>query len=157
MIILGLDPGLANTGWGVIESVRGRHRHLAHGAVVTPSTQPTGQRLNTIFQAIQVVIQRYQPHYAGIENLYFAKNETSAIPVAQARGILLLLLHQAGVVTGELTPVQIKQAVTGHGRSDKREVQTLVQILLGLNELPTPDHAADALAAALAFETHQAR
>ncbi len=155
MIILGLDPGLANTGWGVIESNGGRLRYIAHGAIVTKPSTSIGERLNHIYEEVLKVIENYRPSHGAIENLYFAKNESSAIPVAQARGILLLLLQRHGVVAGELTPIQIKQAVTGNGRSDKKEVQQLVKILLGLNTIPTPDHSADALAAAIAFDMNK--
>lgn len=155
MIILGLDPGLANTGWGVIQSNRGRLKYIAHGAIVTSSKEDYGVRLKIIYDSIGEIIQKYQPIYAGIENLYFAKNKKSAMPVAQARGILLLLLCQNNIFAGELTPMQIKQAVTGSGRSAKIEVQALVKILLGMKEIPKPDHSADALAAAIAFDINR--
>lgn len=147
--VLGLDPGLADTGYGVIEAGRGRIRHLDHGPIKTSSTLPTGARLEIIRDKITEIIERFRPVQAGIESLYFAKNITSAIPVAQARGVLLLTLYEFGIPAFEFAPQQIKVAITGSGRADKRQVQELVQLLLGLDEYPKPDHAADALAAAI--------
>lgn len=155
--VLGLDPGLADTGYGVIEAGKGRIRHVAHGSIVTSPNDPTGARLEQIRDRIVEVIEHYNPRQAGVESLYFAKNITSAIPVAQARGVLLLTLRQFGVPAFEFAPQQIKSAITGTGRADKRQVQELVQMLLGLEELPKPDHAADALAAAICcFHTQDA-
>lgn len=155
MIILGLDPGLANTGWGVIETQRGRFKALAHGSITTSPKQETGERLNIIFNEIQKVIDRFSPQYAGIESLFFAKNQSSAMPVAQAKGILHLLMYQNNIQPAEFTPIQIKQSVTGSGKASKSEVQQLVKILLGMQQIPKPDHAADALAAAITFEMNK--
>ncbi len=147
--ILGLDPGLAETGYGIIEERGGRYVHICHGVISTPPSMELGQRLESIYQHIQTLIRTYQPKEAGVETLYFARNATSAIPVAEARGVALLALAQAGLVTGSYPPQAIKQAIVGHGKAEKHQVQELVRILLGLNAVPKPDHAADALAAAI--------
>lgn len=155
--VLGLDPGLADTGYGVIEAGAGRIRHLDHGSIVTTPDLPTGARLEKIRDGVVKLIDTYRPTQAGIESLYFAKNITSAIPVAQARGVLLLTLHEHGVEAFEYAPQQIKVAITGSGRADKRQVQELVQMLMHLADYPRPDHAADALAAAICcYHTHGA-
>ena len=147
--VLGLDPGLADTGYGIIEISNGELRHLDHGSVRTASDLATGERLHIIQKAIVKLIRRYRPAAAGIESLYFAKNITSAIPVAQARGVLLLTLHISGIPAKEFAPQEIKLAISGSGRADKRQIQEIVRVLIGLPEYPKPDHAADALAAAI--------
>lgn len=147
--VLGLDPGLADTGYGVIEAGNGHVRHLTHGTIVTASSSTTGARLAEIRQAVVAIIEEFRPMQAGIESLYFAKNISSALPVAQARGVLLLTLHEHAVPAFEFAPQQIKAAITGSGRADKQQVQELVRMLLGLADNPKPNHAADALAAAI--------
>ncbi|HOV38228.1 MAG TPA: crossover junction endodeoxyribonuclease RuvC [Spirochaetales bacterium] len=147
--ILGLDPGLAETGYGIIEEQGGRYVHVCHGVISTPASMELGERLQFIYQDIQNLISTYDPEEAGVETLYFARNATSAIPVAEARGVALLALAQAGLTTGSYPPQAIKQAIVGHGKAEKRQVQELVRILLGLETIPKPDHAADALAAAI--------
>ena len=147
--VLGLDPGLADTGFGVIEVGKGHIRYLDHGSIATSPKLTTGERLQKIRDAVVEVIERHRPAKAGVETLYFSKNVSSAIPVAQARGVLLLTLHELGVPAFEFSPQQIKSAITGSGRADKRQVQELVRMLLGLSDYPKPDHAADALAAAI--------
>lgn len=150
MIVLGLDPGLANTGWGVIEYKDNHYRYIAHGVVKTSSSLSNATRLHQIFTQIQDVLTSYAPSMAGIETLYFAKNRTSALDVAQARGVLLLLLEQRGIKISELTPNQIKQSVSGSGSASKDGVAKMVQILLGAKMGAMPDHCSDALAAAIA-------
>lgn len=147
--ILGLDPGLAETGYGIIEERRGRYVHVCHGVISTPPSMELGERLDSIFRHIQSLIRTYQPMEAGVETLYFAKNASSAIPVAEARGVALLALAQAGLTTGSYPPQAIKQAIVGVGKAEKHQVQELVRIILGLDTVPKPDHAADALAAAI--------
>lgn len=147
--VLGFDPGLANTGWGVIDADTNRFKLVSYGTISTPANMPQGERLNIIFKQSEEVIRKFNPEIAGIESLYFAKNITSAIPVAQARGILLLSLFQSGIEAEEYTPQQIKLAVTGSGKAEKQQIQEMIRILLGLREKPKPDHAADALGAAL--------
>lgn len=147
--ILGIDPGLAQTGWGVIETGSGRYLHVAHGTVVTAARTPLGERLAAIRDGLREIVGIHSPDRAGIESLFFFKNVTSAIPVAQARGVVLLMLHEAGIPAVELPPGEIKRSITGAGRADKRQVQEMVRLLLGLDGIPKPDHAADALAAAI--------
>jgi crossover junction endodeoxyribonuclease RuvC len=147
--ILGVDPGLAHTGWGVIDSSGGRYRLLAHGVITTTPQEHPGARLDRLYREIVTLLERYGPTEAGVENLYFAKNATSAIPVAQARGVVLLALERAGVRAAEYTPQAIKQAIVGQGRAEKAQVQELLRVILGIAEVPAPDHAADALAAAI--------
>jgi crossover junction endodeoxyribonuclease RuvC len=148
-VILGIDPGLAATGYGVIEVVPNRFRHRDHGVITTEPGVPLGERLSYIYTELQKLIHAYGPSAAGIESLYFARNATSVIPVAEARGVTLLALTQAGLTPGEYPPQDIKQAVVGQGRAEKEQVQEVVRLLLGLTERPAPDHAADALAAAI--------
>ncbi|MFP4153392.1 MAG: crossover junction endodeoxyribonuclease RuvC [Alkalispirochaeta sp.] len=148
-LVLGIDPGLASTGWGVIRGDRGRISCVGYGVVRTASSQEVGERLGKIYDAIVDMVRRYAPDAAGIEGLYFTKNTTSAIPVAQARGVVLLALNQLGVPAREFTPQVIKQGVVGTGQADKEQVMQMVRIVLGMEEVPRPDHAADALAAAV--------
>lgn len=148
-IILGIDPGLAETGYGLIAVESNRFRHLDHGVIRTAAEDDPGSRLHELYQRLGELLDRFTPSDAGIESLYFARNVTSAIPVAQARGVVLLLLHERGITAAEYPPQAIKQAIVGQGRAEKHQVQDLVRVLLGLAEIPRPDHAADALAAAI--------
>jgi crossover junction endodeoxyribonuclease RuvC len=147
--ILGVDPGLAHTGYGIIDYSLSRLFHVAHGVISTPPEMETGRRLLCIYARLAALIEEYAPAEAGIENLYFAKNITSALPVAQARGVAFLLFAQKSLTVGDYSPTVIKRAIVGSGRADKTQVQELVKLLLGLKELPRPDDAADALAAAI--------
>ncbi|HAK47087.1 MAG TPA: crossover junction endodeoxyribonuclease RuvC [Spirochaeta sp.] len=147
--ILGFDPGLANTGWGIIDADASRFKAIAYGTISTPADIPIGERLDMIFKKSSDIVKKFEPELAGIESLYFTKNVTSAIPVAQAKGILLLSLFHSGIEAEEYTPQQIKQAITGSGRAEKNQVQEMIRILLGLKDVPKPDHAADALGAAV--------
>jgi crossover junction endodeoxyribonuclease RuvC len=147
--ILGIDPGLANAGWGIIIHDGIRSRYIAHGVIKTDSKSPMADRLLFLYEELSKVIEEYKPHTAGIETLYFAKNVSSAMPVAEARGALILCLAKHGITVGQYTPLQIKQAVVGNGRAEKHQVQSMVALLLNLKEIPKQDHAADALAAAL--------
>jgi len=149
MIILGVDPGLAKTGYGVIRIEGDRIHHVSHRIISTAADIATGERLSIIYSGITAAVKLHRPDYAAVENLYFSKNISSAFPVAQARGVVLLALAQGGVETREYTPLEIKQAITGNGRAEKRQVQELVRFLLALQEIPKPDHASDALAAAI--------
>lgn len=149
MIVLGIDPGLAYTGYGIITATTGRFKLVDQGVIKTSSSDNAGKRLTTIYSELQKLISEYKPEQAGVESLYFAKNSSSAIPVAQARGVVLLILSQYNVNACEYPPQAIKQAIVGNGRAEKEQVQELIRILLGLREIPRPDHAADALAAAI--------
>lgn len=149
MTVLGVDPGLASLGWGVIRSKGGKHTHVDHGVIETPSGWEREKRLLHIHQELCAVIERYRPIQGAVEILFFTKNITSALPVAEARGVAILAMAQKGIKVAEYTPMQIKQALVGIGRADKLQVQEMVKLLLGLAEIPRPDHAADALAAAV--------
>lgn len=151
--VLGIDPGIAATGWGVVECEGSRYRHIGHGVVKTSAREHVGERLKRIYDQIQEVISEFHPEIAGLESIYFARNATSAIPVAQAKGVVLLALAQAGVDSHEYPPQAIKQAILGQGRAEKKQVQEMVRVLLGLHEIPKPDHAADALATAICHAT----
>ena len=154
-IILGIDPGLANTGWGVISQRGARFNCLAYGCVSTESSMPLAERLRKIHEQIGAVIARYQPTCVGIETVWFGQNITAAFATGQARGAALVACAQANMQVGEFSPKQIKLAVVGEGGAGKEQVQYMVKQLLALSDLPRPDHAADALAAALCYTTHE--
>ena len=147
--IIGVDPGLASTGWGVLEFSDGRMRYLAHGCIETRAEESRGERLHIIHKSFLKILKSYKPSEAAMESLYFGKNISSAMSVAEARGVLLLALTAQGIPTLELTPHAIKQAVVGVSRAEKSQVQEMVRLVLGLKEIPKPDHAADALGAAI--------
>jgi len=147
--ILGIDPGLASTGWGVLEDVDGSVHYIDHGIIVTKADQARADRLFFILQSIRSIIKKYKPSYAAIENLYFGKNVSSAIPVAEARGVISAAVAEKGIPLLELTPNAIKTGVAGTVKADKKQVQEMVRIILKLDKAPKPDHAADALAAAI--------
>ena len=147
--VLGIDPGLANTGFGVVDYCDGKYRMISYGCITTKADQPHGERLLTIYSRLCAVIDEFKPDEAGMETLFFAKNVTSAMGVAEARGVVTLCLAQHCIKLGEYQPNQIKQAVTGTTKADKELVERYVKILLGLKTEPKPDHAADALAGAI--------
>ena len=154
-IILGIDPGLAHTGWGIVSQNGGRFGCLAYGCVSTSGDAPLAQRLAKIYEQIGAVIARYEPTCVGIETVWFGQNITAAFATGQARGAALVACAQAGLEVGEFSPKQIKLAVVGEGSADKMQVQYMVKQLLALSEIPRPDHAADALAAAICYTTHE--
>jgi crossover junction endodeoxyribonuclease RuvC len=147
--IIGIDPGLASTGWGLVEYSRGRIRYLAHGCIDTKADSPRGDRLFFICRSLQEVLDTWEPGEAAMETLYFGRNVSSAIPVAEARGVLFMALAERGLPVLELTPNDIKRGVAGVSRADKRQIQEMVRLLLNLPVIPSPDHAADALGAAI--------
>lgn len=149
MIVLGIDPGLANTGWGVVESRGSSLRCLAYGCVTTPAASPLAARLAAIHDELAEVIERYQPTDCSVESVYFGVNAKSAFATGQARGAALVAVARAGLRLGEYGPSEIKLAVVGTGAADKGQVQYMVKRLLGLAAEPRPDHAADALAAGI--------
>jgi len=149
-IILGIDPGFADLGYGVIEIGGGKDRCLAYGSIQTPAKQPLGERLKSAYDQLVAIVDRYDVQAAGIERLFFSVNAKTAMDVAEARGVIRLCLEQRGIKYLELGPGEIKSAVTGNGRAGKSEMQKMVKMLLGLKEIPKPDDAADALAVALA-------
>ncbi len=149
MLILGLDPGLATTGYGLVEGDGTAMRAVEYGVIETPPNTPLGARLAQLYHEIRALLERCHPHSAAVEELFFATNARTAIMVGEGRGVILLALAEAGVPVVEYTPLQIKQAVTGYGLADKQQVQQMVQLLLSLSDVPRPDDAADALAASI--------
>ena len=151
MIVIGIDPGIATVGYGIIE-MSGAHpqvHHLDHGALVTSKSMRQQERLLRIYDEISALIAEHDPYCVAMEKLYFSKNVTSALQVAEARGVILLATADRGVPVEEYTPQQVKMAVTGWGRANKRQIQWAVRRLLDLDRIPQPDDAADALAVAI--------
>ncbi|MCI8331738.1 MAG: crossover junction endodeoxyribonuclease RuvC [Clostridiales bacterium] len=149
MIILGIDPGFAIVGYGVIEYKAGRFRTLGYGAVTTPAHIEMPKRLQMIYDELTAIMAKYRPDDVAIEELFFHSNHTTAIAVAEARGIILLTAQQAGVRIFEYTPLQVKQAVVGYGRAEKKQVIAMTNQLLSLEKGPKLDDTADALAIAV--------
>lgn len=149
VIILGIDPGLANTGWGLVEADGSRFRCLAYGCIRTSGTEDTARRCKTVRDGLADLIARYVPGEAAIENIYFSRNVATAMATGHARGAALVAVADAGLPVGEYGPGEIKLAVVGTGSADKGQVTYMVRTILGLDHDPTPDHAADALAAAI--------
>lgn len=150
MRILGIDPGTGILGFGVVDVDEQGKLHLVDAGVIrTPVKEDDAVRLQTIFDELSDIVMQNKPDVMSIEKLFFARNVTTAMTVAQARGVVLLVGQQNGLTMYEFTPMQIKQAVTGYGKAEKKQVQEMVRTLLGLQEVPKPDDAADALAAAI--------
>jgi crossover junction endodeoxyribonuclease RuvC len=149
VIVLGIDPGVANTGYGVVASHQGRLVALDGGVIATPPGQDAAERLAAIHTAVARLIDDYRPDALAVEDLYFGANARSAFAVGQARGVVLLAAGQRRVLTASYTPQQVKAAVCGSGKAEKDQVQRMVQALLSLTDIPKPDHAADALAVAI--------
>lgn len=156
MRVLGIDPGTATTGYGVVEEVNGDLKPLAFGVIRTPADRPLPARLQLIYRALRELAVKWGPTVAAVEELFFSRNVRTAMSVGQARGVTLLALADIGLNVAEYTPLAIKQAVTGYGNADKAQVQEMVRLLLGLAEVPRPDDAADALAVAICH-LHSAR
>ena len=149
MRILGIDPGYAIVGYGVIEARNGRYRPVEYGAVTTQAGEDFGLRLKEIYDGMAELLDTLKPQAASVEKLYFTNNKTTGIGVAEARGVILLALAQAGVPLFEYTPMQVKQGVTGYGKAQKYQLQEMTRRLLNLPEIPKPDDTADALALAI--------
>ncbi|HEX3082387.1 MAG TPA: crossover junction endodeoxyribonuclease RuvC [Candidatus Saccharimonadia bacterium] len=149
MRIIGIDPGTATTGFGVIDVDRGRFTFVDAGVITTPAHTPMPERLMTLHTELVQVIAEVRPDQAAVELLFFATNVTTAIAVGQARGVILLSLAEAGLAAAEYTPMQIKQAVTSYGGAKKPQIQEMVKLLLHLPTIPKPDDAADGLAIAI--------
>ena len=150
MRILGIDPGYAIVGYGVVDAVSGRYRPVEYGAVTTQAGEDFPARLREIYEGMTQLIAQHRPQAAAVEKLYFTNNKTTGIGVAEARGVILLALAQAEVPLYEYTPMQVKQAVTGYGKALKPQVQEMTRKLLNLPAVPKPDDTADALALAIA-------
>ena len=148
MIVLGIDPGTAALGYGIVERTGGRLREVDHGCLVTSPDSGLPDRLLAIHSLVDELLTLHQPHLLGIERLFFSRNVQTAFAVGQARGVVLLAAAQHGTPVREATPNEVKSAITGYGAADKEQVQRMVQLVLGMSELPRPDDAADALAIA---------
>ena len=149
MRILGIDPGFAIVGWGIIDSERGNIRPVAYGAITTPAHTSLESRLLTIQRDLESLIEKYKPDEMAIEELFFNTNITTGIAVAEARGVILCTAHRLGIKISEYTPLQVKQAVVGYGKAEKHQVISMVTSLLKLPKPPKPDDAADAVAIAI--------
>lgn len=149
MKILGIDPGTATTGFGVITKDGPKLKFVDAGVISTPKDTEMKDRLGTIYDCMTQLIEEHKPDCVALELLYFATNVTTAISVGQARGVVMLAIGQAGLPLFEYTPMQVKQAVTGYGRADKKQIQEMVKMMLGLDGIPKPDDAADGLAIAI--------
>ena len=149
MIILGIDPGLAIVGWGVVESVKGTVVPIAYGAITTPAHTDIEARLLMIQNDLETIIEKYKPEEMAVEELFFNTNITTGIAVAEARGVILCTAHRLGVKISEYTPLQVKQAVVGYGKAEKQQVISMVTSILKLKKPPKPDDTADAVAIAI--------
>ncbi len=149
MIILGIDPGYAIVGWGVVDYQNTRFRPLAYGAITTPADMEFSARLERIYDEMSLILAKYKPQEASVEELFFTNNKTTGIGVGQARGVILLACRKAGVPVSEYTPMQVKQAVVGYGKAEKKQVMEMTKVLLSLPSVPKPDDTADALAMAI--------
>lgn len=150
MLVIGIDPGTATTGYGLVREERdGTLTMVAYGAVITPAGEEMPKRLVQLHNELAQLISLHRPESGAVEKLFFQKNVKTAITVAQGRGVALLALAQAGLSIGEYTPLEVKQSVVGYGNADKAQVQQMVRALLGLDKIPKPDDAADALAIAI--------
>lgn len=146
MIIIGIDPGYAIVGVGVVEYKGNKFRPIEYTAITTPAGMNTVDRLKKIYDEMAMLIDKHKPDAMAIEELFFNSNQKTAINVAQARGVILVAAANKGVPIREYTPLQVKQSVTGYGRADKKQIQEMVKLILHLNVIPKPDDAADALA-----------
>lgn len=149
MIILGIDPGVATIGFGVIRAERQQNTLIQYGVITTPPGIPLSSRLLQISNDMEELIHQFQPDEMAVEELFFTNNITTGIAVAHGRGVILLAAEKLGVPVFEYTPMQVKQAVAGYGKAEKRQVMLMTQRLLGMKEIPRPDDAADALALAI--------
>lgn len=149
MIALGIDPGTALCGYGIVRAIDDEMELVTCGAISTPTKTPLDQRLLKIYADLVALIREYQPDEAAIEKLFFARNITTALSVGHARGVAMLAVAQAGISIAEYTPNEIKQAISGYGGADKQQMQQMVRVLLHLDEVPKPDDAADAVAIAI--------
>ncbi|MDP3395450.1 MAG: crossover junction endodeoxyribonuclease RuvC [Methanoregula sp.] len=149
MIVIGIDPGVARLGYGVIQVDKGVPTPLCYGCIQTKAGRRQAERLLAIYTEITALLTKYSPDFLAIEKLFFTKNVTSAMSVSEVRGVILLAAEQHNIPVEEYTPNQIKQAITGSGRADKEQMQEMIKRLLHLDEVPKPDDAADGLSIAL--------
>lgn len=156
MLVLGLDPGLATTGYGFVQGEDRNLESVAYGVIRTPAGTPTPARLLELHQRLEELLARFRPDEAAVEALFFGLNVRTAIAVSEARGVAVLALAEAGLQVAEYTPPQVKKAITGYGRASKPQVREMVRVLLGLTAVPRPDDASDALAVSICHH-HSAR
>ena len=149
MIILGVDPGTATTGYGVVKKEGSKYTLIDYGVILTPAKTELHDRLDTIFDELTEIIKEHNPDEVVVEELFFATNAKTAISVGQARGVILLAAKKQAKPIAEYTPLEVKMAITGYGQADKKQIQQMVKAILALKEIPKPDDAADALAIAL--------
>ena len=149
MVILGIDPGLAIVGWGVVQYTANRFAPMAYGSIQTKAGIPVEDRLSQIYDRLSEIIEKYKPDAISVEELFWNTNVTTGIVVAEARGVILLCARKHGIPIYEYTPMQVKQAVVGYGKADKKQVISMVTLMLGLKEPPKPDDTADAIAIAI--------
>ena len=149
MLILGIDPGYAIVGYGLVEYQSNRFRTVEYGAITTPAGMDFSQRLEMIYRQMQILLTKYHPQAIAVEKLYFQNNQKTAIDVAQARGVILLAARLEGIELFEYTPLQVKSSVVGYGQAVKKQVQEMTRMLLHLDAVPKPDDTADALAIAI--------
>ncbi len=156
MIIMGIDPGLALMGFGVMETDGYRFRTLDYGVVDTPAGMDEPDRLLMLWDGLNALLKQYKPEAVAVEELFFNKNVKTAVSIGQARGVILLAVKTCGIPLYEYTPLQVKQAVVGYGRAEKKQIQLMVKTILNLKDIPKPDDAADALAIAIAHANNAA-
>jgi crossover junction endodeoxyribonuclease RuvC len=149
MLVLGIDPGTAITGYGFVRYRDGAAEPVAYGAIITGAGLSLPSRLQSIYQQLSTLIEAHRPTQAAVEQLFFARNARTALTVGHARGVILLALQDAGIPVHEYTPLEVKMAITGYGRADKEQMQQMVRLLLNLESIPQPDDVADALAVAV--------
>lgn len=149
MLVLGIDPGTATTGYGLVKDEKGREVLVAYGTIRTPAGMDMSLRLCKINRELNLIIDKFKPDAVGIEELFYQKNSKTVITVAQGRGVAMMTAANAGLPVAEYTPLQVKQAVVGYGNADKRQVQLMVKNILKMDTMPRPDDAADALAIAI--------
>ena len=151
MLVLGIDPGIANTGWGVVDFVGQKFRPVCYGVINTDPDDTLVHRIAIIAEGVAQIAQKYEVSHISMEDIFFAKNEVSGIGVAKVIGAITYSAYKIGLEVSMFTPLQIKMAITGFGKAEKKQVQEMCRILLKLDKIPRPDHAADALAAAVCF------
>lgn len=156
MLILGIDPGTASTGYGVIDRRGSKCVPVDYGLISTKAGTPQQERLEIIFSKVTALIKEYKPPFAAVEKLFFNRNVTNALMVGEARGVVLLACTLGGAKVMEYTPLQVKMALTGYGKADKRQVGEMVKMMLGLKKVPKPDDTADALAVAVCCASNYA-
>ena len=154
MRIIGIDPGYAIMGYGILDYKGNKFTPVEYGAITTEAKTPAEERLMILYDELTKIIEKFRPDEASVEELFYNTNATTAIMVGEARGMALLACAKGGVRISEYTPLQIKSSLTGYGRADKKQVQTMVKMILGLKEVPKPDDTADALAAAICHAHH---